>query len=159
MAARYYPENALASLIEAAEDFDRIILDCGDRIELGLVLSGIRCAQERILVLTQQEKTLRRARFLREAVLEPLALTGRIVINKYQHALPLPSGGMIGEELESAVIAKVPYTEYGWQAESEGRPLAWHRRALREIRKICAVIGEEEERKRTWKDVLTFRSI
>ncbi len=82
-AAAYYPENALSTLAECAGDYHFLIFDCGERVDLGLPFSGIRASDRKYLVMTQQEKSIRRGRYMMEHVYRPLGAEPKLIINKF----------------------------------------------------------------------------
>ena len=90
--AAKYDEKTMQRICEAAGTYDHIVLDLGDRIDLGLVVSGIEAADRHYLVVTQQEKVLGRCHYLRDRVLRasesaiynvPNVLSMRALIGAY----------------------------------------------------------------------------
>ena len=123
LSSQYYTENSMKPLQRAASGFDRMIIDAGDDIRSGLFISSLLLGGRVFLVMTQQEKSLRRFRYMKNKVLEPLRVTPEVILNKYQNSLSLVSSSDAAKVMGLPWAARIPYSEYGWQAEMERRTL------------------------------------
>lgn len=158
LSASYYTENVMDTLVSAA-DFDFIILDCGDDFRLGLVVSAVGVADRRYIVITQQEKTLRRFSYMKESVLDPLGIEGELIICKYQHNISLLYRREIERKLSIKVAGQIPYIEYGWQAEIEYRTLMDLNKYNRAICNIANEITGEYKENKSWIKNLISKNI
>lgn len=151
LTAKYFPENTHQVLMAAMEEpFDYVIIDGGDDVNLGLTVSALNLCQKRFFVVTQQSKGLQRYVQLKKTVLEPLGLSGELIVNKYQRD---PSLFRIPEILALCghpSAFRIPYVEYGWQAEMEKRTLCRFHRFQKAAAQIAACFEPEEERRRPW---------
>ena len=148
--AAKYDEKTMQRICEAAGTYDHIVLDLGDRIDLGLVVSGIEAADRHYLVVTQQEKVLGRCPYLRDRVLQPLGCTPRLIINKYQNVVALLTKREISGLLQYEAAGTLPYIEFGWEMEIRHQSF----REVKRYRKALEMIPEQEdseERRHTWK--------
>ena len=151
LAAKYFPENTHQILLAALDEkFDYVVIDGGDDANLGLTISALNLCHSRFFVVTQQNKGLQRYVQLQKNVLEPLGLSGDLVVNKYQRD---PSLFRIQEILtlcRADDAFRIPYVEYGWQAEMEGRTLCRFHRFHKAVQVIAERFEPEEERRRPW---------
>jgi len=145
-----YPENVIMPLVSAAGDFDVLIFDCGDDLRSGLVISALMECPEVFVVLTQQEKTLRRFRNLKEQALDMLKIEGRLLINKYQSDFSLLSEREIERLFAMDCGGRIPYVEYGWQAEIEHKTLMGSGRFRKAVEEIASDITGETAEERSW---------
>lgn len=158
ISASYYTERVTEPLCRAAEDFDFVIFDCGDDLKQGLTISGVNICDERYVVLTQQEKTLRRFAYMKEYILDPLNLKGKLLINKHKANVSLLTGGEIGRMFSMEVCGKIPYIEYGWQAEIERNTLLKDAKYSRAIYNIADVITGKTRESKSWLKNLILKS-
>lgn len=150
--AKYFPENTYRLLIEQArEDFDYMIIDGGCEYHLGITISALTDCDVRFFVTTQQAKSLYRYGLYRKQILEPLELDGRLIINKYLRdpALFLKHDILKFCGMKDAVT--LPYIEYGWQAEMEGKSLLAYRGFCKGIEQIVEEFEPVCRKERIWK--------
>ena len=156
-AAASYTESVMEPLVQAASDFETVIFDCGDDMRSGLALSAAMVCSERYVVVTQQEKTLRRFRCLREQALDVLGLAGKLIINKYITDFSLLSEKEIERMLNMESAGKIPYIEYGWQAEIERKTLMGAMKFNRSVKDLTSVLLGEAVEERSWIRSLILR--
>lgn len=156
LSASYYPEDCMNTLLEAAEGFSYIIIDCGSRVDYGLFISGAKAAHRRYYVLTQQEKCLRRFQYAVREVLRPLHLEGELIINKYQLSPALLTSSEIESLTGMETAVRVPYISYGWQAELEKATLLPCSKYAKAVRRLVRKIQGQEDPK--WKKSLILRN-
>ncbi len=152
LTAKYFPENTYEILLASAgETFDYIVIDGGDNANLGLMISALNTADERFFITTQQAKAVRRFLLLQKNVLEPLKLKGKLVINKYVQDLSLLLRQDVLSLCERGEAFTIPYVEYGWQAEMEGRTLLHFGRFARAAGEIANLFVPAEKKGGIWK--------
>lgn len=155
LTAKYFPENTYEVMLSAVEEqFDYVILDGGDDANLGLMISGLNMSEHRFFVTTQQSKSIRRLELLRKNITEPLGIEGKLIINKYIRDPSLLLKHDILQLCGQEEAFTVPYIEYGWQAELEGKTLRRFRRFGKAVDRItdCLEPGEKgEKRGSLWK--------
>lgn len=151
LTAKYFPENTHQILLAPLDDqFDYVVIDGGNDVNLGLTISALNLCQKRFFVVTQQNKVLQRYVQMQKSVLAPLGLSGELVINKYQRD---PSLFRVQEILTlcgAGSALRVPYVEYGWQAEMEGRTLCRFHKFHKAVQSIAERFEPAEERRRPW---------
>ncbi len=151
LTAKYFPENTYQILLAAVnEQFDYVLIDGGDDVNLGLTVSAMNSCRERFFVITQQNKALQRYAQLRKDVLVPLGLSGELIINKFQRDPSLFRMQEILGLCEAESAFRVPYVEYGWQAEMEGRTLCRFHRFQKAVEVIAARFEPDPEGRRPW---------
>jgi MinD-like ATPase involved in chromosome partitioning or flagellar assembly len=152
LSAKYFPENTYEVLLaQVREEFDYIIVDGGEDANLGLMISALNTCEDRFLVTTQQSKSIHRLNLLQKNVLEPLQLQGTLIINKY---LMDPALFLKKDVLRFCAMAEglvVPYSEYGWQAEMEGRTLLFYHKFARAIGEMADRYVPAPEKEGIWK--------
>lgn len=160
--AKYFPENTYEVMLKSLQnDFDYVVIDGGDNANIGLTISALNVADERFFVTTQQSKSVSRLILLQKNILTPLSFDGRLIINKYirDPALLLKKEVTALCNIEEACnVLTVPYVEYGWQAEMEGRSLLHFKKFYKSVAQI-ADIFEPEERDREHGKRILFRRI
>ena len=152
MSVRYFPENTYeVMLASAGEEFDYIVIDGGEDANSGLMISALNISDDRFFITTQQSKSVHRFLLLQKNVLEPLQLQGQLIINKYvaDPALFLKQDVLSLCGREAAFT--VPYIEYGWQAEMEGRTLLHFSRFAKALGNIADIFVPVEKRAGVWK--------
>ncbi|MDD5922227.1 MAG: hypothetical protein PUC44_03480 [Eubacteriales bacterium] len=154
-----YTGEAMNCLLQAADRYEYVILDLGERMDSPFLLRGAEAADRRYFVLTQQAKTLRRFRERKEKILDPLSINGRIVINKYRRSSILPSAKEIESEFGMPVCGTIPWLDSGWQAEAERSILFRDGRALRTMENIAHEITGKMKVRKTWKKNWMFRKV
>ena len=79
----YHPENSNYLLKEITNDFDAIIVDSGNNLDSGLAIGALQFTDNRILVMTQQETSIKRYEDLSKTY-ELLGFSfKKFIINKY----------------------------------------------------------------------------
>lgn len=159
LSAGYYPEECMQTLLQAAEGFSYVVIDCGSRHDLGLFISGIKAATRRYFVVTQQEKCLRRFQYAVREIYRPLGVEGQLVVNKHQVSPALLSAGEIEDLTGMETAVRIPYVSYGWQAEMEKQTLLGCGKYAKALKRLTRQIqGEGDEglwqRKRSQRKVL-----
>ena len=155
----YYPYHAIQTIIQAAGEFHYILLDCGSDCDRGLAISAMIQPGMRFFLLTQQEKTLARMRYLSRSVFQELAIDGKLILNKYQISPALPGVHEIEQMFSMKCAGTIPYIEYGWQAEMRKETLYSIRRYRRSIQDVLRrELGESKQRK-PWKNGIILKSI
>lgn len=157
--ATYYPENTADILSKTCEGiFEYIIFDVGCNFNLGLTISAIICSEKKYIVVTQQEKTIRRYLSVAEKIFKTLDVKGELIINKYISNISLLSCSEMRKIMEVDKYMTVPYLEYGWQAEIEKKTLTSYPKFEKAIELIADdVTGEVPMRK--WKKSLIWKHI
>lgn len=151
LTAKYFPENTHQILVRALEDrFDYVVIDGGEDVNLGLTVSALNLCRRRFFVVTQQSQGLQRYVQLKKSVLEPLGLSGELIINKYQRDPSLLRVQEILALCGQTSAFRIPYVEYGWQAEMEKRTLCRFHKFQKAAAQIAACFEQEEERRRPW---------
>lgn len=159
LTAKYFPENTYEIMLESVPaDFDYIVIDGGDNANLGLTISALNTAEERFFVTTQQSKSVHRLILLQKSILEPLNLEGRLIINKYMKDPALLLKKDILPLCGQAEALTIPYIEYGWQAEMEGRTLLHFNKFAKAAAKIPDIFEPPQEVKKHGKRIL-FRRV
>lgn len=149
--AKYYPENTYEVLMESVEDyFDYVVFDGGSDVNLGLWISALNICQERYFVTTQQAKSVIRFKLYQKQILEPLQVDGMLIINKYMKDPALYLKSDILRILGRQEALLVPYIEYGWQAEMEGKTLLEHKRFERALASLVEVYEPTMKKERKW---------
>ena len=150
--SKYYPENTyevmLASVID---EFDYIVIDAGNDANLGLMISALNMSDSRYFVTTQQSKVIHRLIQMRKNITQPLGLEGHLIINKYMKDPALFLKRDIENLCEMADASLVPYLEYGWQMEMEGRTLMHFHKFAKSIENIVDEFEETPKKEKIWK--------
>ena len=150
--SKYYPENTYEVMLASVTDeFDYIVIDAGSDANLGLMISALNVSDSRYFITTQQSKSLHRLVQMKKNVTQPLRMEGRLIINKYikDPALFLKRDIEALCEMENA--STVPYLEYGWQMEMEGRTLMHFRKFAKAIEDIVGEFEQRPKKEKTWK--------
>lgn len=150
--SKYYPENTYEVMLASiTDDFDYIVIDGGDNANLGLMISALNISDSRYFITTQQSKSVHRMLQMKRNITEPLGFDGRLIINKYIKDPALFMKRDIETLCELQEAAVVPYLEYGWQMEMEGRSLMHFHKFARAIQTIASEFEEIEKKEKTWK--------
>lgn len=156
---KYFPENTINVLSQnLKEKYDFMIIDGGDNPDIGLNISALVDSDDVYFVVTQREKTLRRFNYIRENVLNPLDVTGKIIINMYMKGKALYSEGEIEKICKMERILQIPFIEYGWEVEMEGKTLMGYERFKRQIKSLADNYIDGEERNNKWKITSRWKS-
>jgi MinD superfamily P-loop ATPase len=83
-------------------------------------------------------------------VLDALEIEGTLLINKYQSSFSLLSEREIGKLFGMECAGRIPYIEYGWQAEIEKKTLMGAGRFRKAVEEITSVITGETWEERSW---------
>lgn len=118
---RYYFPEEITYLMECIKsEFDVIIIDTGDSIDCGLAVGGLAAAENKYMIVTQDETSLERYQRLHH-IYEQMGLGFEcLVINKYVPQ-DIYSKGYIGERLEYSKerLISLETSSKGRQAERE----------------------------------------
>ncbi|MCG8483586.1 MAG: hypothetical protein MJA31_09785, partial [Clostridia bacterium] len=118
--AHYHPEHIETFLELASQAFDIVIVDAGCNVELGMTIGALNSTQHRCLVSTQQSTCLKHFKLVRDQILSKLNIQDFVlIINKYMENNELPDKHELSRYYTAPIVAAVPYSEYGWQAEIE----------------------------------------
>lgn len=150
--SKYFPENTADLILSAVEgDYQYMVMDAGSDIDLGLAVSALNKANRRYYLVTQQRKVLERYLYLRKEILTPLKLTGSLIINKYIKEPSLYRKREIESLCKSGETFVVPWMEYGWQAEAEGKTLMNFPKFRKSIGHIAGDITGKKKGEALWK--------
>ena len=153
--SKYYPENTYeVMLASVTDDFDYIVIDAGNDANLGLLISALNVSDCRYFVTTQQSKAIHRLTQMKKNIMQPLGFDAHLIINKYMRDPALFLKRDIENLCEMENASVVPYSEYGWQMEMEGRTLMHFHRFAKSIEKIVGDFEEIEKKEKTWKKSL-----
>ncbi len=120
----FYPIDFVGKVAkDVEEEFDFMIVDGGSNINSPLTISALAFAETRYIVLTQQEKTIRRYRNIRDVLLAPKDLRGEILLNKYKEEEGLYTKEHVEFLLAEDVRVGFSYREEGWEKECEKETL------------------------------------
>lgn len=150
--SKYYPENTYEVMLASVEDsFDYIVIDAGSDANLGLMISALNVSDCRYFVTTQQSKAIHRLIQMKKNITQPLGLDGHLIINKYMKdpALFLKKDIETLSEMENASV--IPYLEYGWQMEMEGRTLMHFHKFAKSIERIVGDFEVAPIKEKSWK--------
>ena len=153
---KYYTDNSMEALFQAASGYDYIIADCGDDCRMGIALSAMVNCPERFFVITQQSKCTRRMMLMEKGIFRPLELKGELIINKYVGSVSLPGETELSGLFERGSAGSVPYVEYGWQCEIRQETLNGAGRYRRGVSAIADKILDVKEEK-SWKNSLIWK--
>ncbi len=118
--AHYHPEHIETFLELASQAFDIVIVDAGCNVELGMTIGALNSTQHRCLVSTQQSTCLKHFKLVKDQILSKLNIQDFVlIINKYMENNELPDKHELSRYYTAPIVAAVPYSEYGWQAEIE----------------------------------------
>lgn len=150
--SKYYPENTYEVMLASVTDeFDYIVIDAGNDANLGLMISALNVSDSRYFVTTQQSKVIHRLMQMKKNIMQPLGLEGRLIINKYMKDPALFLKRDIENLCETEHASVVPYLEYGWQMEMEGRTLMHFHKFAKSIENIVGEFEETPKKEKTWK--------
>ncbi|MGC2872256.1 hypothetical protein ACDL92_03010 [Ihubacter sp. mB4P-1] len=156
LTAKYFPENTFQILLDPLEEqFEYIVVDGGHDANLGLTISALNLCRHRFFVITQQNKAIQRYLQLQKNVLAPLGLRGELIINKYQKDPSLFRRSEILTLCQAENSYCIPYVEYGWQAEMEGRTLSRFHKFEKAVARVVECFEPKEE-KNLWKRKKNF---
>lgn len=159
--AKYFPENTYEIMLKsAAEEFDYVVIDGGNDANLGLTISALSFADRRYFITTQQPMALKRLAMLNQSILQPLNFGGKLIINKFMYDPSLFLQKEIAEitQFDVKEIRTLPYIEYGWQAEMEGKSLLHFRSFGNAVSQIADELEPPQEDKKYGKRIL-FRRV
>ncbi|MFQ9892017.1 MAG: hypothetical protein ACLRWH_02285 [Emergencia sp.] len=152
LTAKYFPENTYEIMLSSAgEEFDYIIIDGGDDANLGLMISALNIVDVHYFVITQQPKSLHRFLLLQKNILEPMDIGGTLIVNKYLKEPALFMKKDILKLCERQALFTVPYIEYGWQAEMEGKTLLAFHRFGKAVKRIACKLEPDQKKESLWK--------
>lgn len=152
LTAKYFPENTYEVLLaEICAQYDYVVIDGGDDANLGLMVSALNICDKRFFVTTQQTKSLHRFLLFQKNILEPLGAEGMLIVNKYLREPALFLKRDIVSLTGRKEVMTVPYIEYGWQAEMEGKTLLSFNRFEKAVTAVCDLLTPEEKRGSRWK--------
>lgn len=152
LTSKYYPENTYeVMLASVTDDFDYVVIDGGENANLGLMISALNISDCRYFITTQQSKSVHRMLQMKHNVTEPLGLDGQLIINKYIRDPALFMRRDIETLYETQGAAVVPYLEYGWQMEMEGRSLMHFHKFAKAIEAIASQFETIDKKEKTWK--------
>lgn len=160
----YYPDTAKYLLEEAAPEFDLVIADCGNDLDNGLATGALSVSGEVLLILAQQESSIRRYERNRK-LFDSLGIgISAFIVNKYCEQDPYGLSYIAGR-LETAreKFLKIDLAGYSRQAEMDHRTLleykneAWLRDMTAVANYILNKTGFPEiqrQRKSRWKSFI-----
>ena len=135
-------------LASVADEFDYIVIDAGNDANLGLMISALNVSDSRYFVTTQQSKAIHRLIQMKKNITQPLGLDGHLIINKYMKDPALFLKRDIESLCEIQNASMVPYLEYGWQMEMEGRTLMHFHKFAKSIEQIVADFEETPKKEK-----------
>lgn len=121
---RQYDPSTIIELIKTlSKQFDLIIIDAGNEVDLSMTVATLMVAQHHYLVLTQQHQVLKRYKAL-QSYLNELTGPRKIIVNKYIDDPEI----LTKEQLEAVyedIVTALPYVDVtkGILAESPGKTL------------------------------------
>ena len=152
LTARYFTENTYEILLaEAASEFDYTVIDGGCDAALGMTIAAMNTSDHRFFVTTQQSKSIRRLVLQQKNVVQPLKLQGTLIINQYLKDPGLLMKGDILALCEMEEAYTIPYVEYGWQAEMEGRSLLRYGKFAKAAGVLADLFEAKGQKEGLWK--------
>lgn len=152
LTARYFTENTYEILLaEAASEFDYTVIDGGCDAALGMTIAAMNTSDHRFFVTTQQSKSIRRLVLQQKNVVQPLKLQGTLIINQYLKDPGLLMKGDILALCEMEEAYTIPYMEYGWQAEMEGRSLLRYGKFAKAAGVLADLFEAKGQKEGLWK--------
>lgn len=152
LTSKYFTENTYEIMLKEAEsEFDYTVIDGGCDANQGLTISALNTADFRFFVTTQQSKVIRRMLLMQKNIVEPLNRPGELVINKYMKDPALLLKGDILTLCERDCAFTVPYVEYGWQAEMEGKSLMRYGKFAKAVAALGDLFEPETSKETLWK--------
>ncbi len=133
---------------EIQEDFDYMIVDGGSNINSPLTISSLVYADARFIVLTQHEKSVKRYRNIREVLLEPKQLKGRIILNKYAEVEGLYTKEHVEFLLSEYIAVGFSLRPEGGEKENERETLMSDEIFAQEMHALRDLILNEKETSR-----------
>ncbi len=133
---------------ELQNDFDFMIVDGGSNINSPLMISSLLFADVRFTVLTQHEKSVKRYRNIRELLLEPKNLKGKIILNKYAEVEGLYTKEHVEFLLSEYVSVGFSNRPEGAEKENERETLMSDEIFAQEMNALRDIVLNEKETSR-----------
>lgn len=165
MEQRYYhPEMARYLLDEASPEFDLVIADTGNELDNGLAIGALSVSESVMLVISQQESSVRRYENYK-CLLEELGIgVSAYVINKFSEQDPY-SLAYLSSRMDAGreKLWKISTADYSRQAEIEYRTLLEYKSEIyyQDITAIancilnkCGFQEIQRKRKSRWKSFI-----
>ena len=146
--SRVFPKTSVEAILTIADkEWDYVIADGGCGVSEGLGIQAVRCFDLRIVVVTQQEKTLDRYRRQSEILKEIISDNRMFLINKFNDNGAFYTVKQMAERLDCSMeqVLTVPYVPYGWQAEAEHVTLMNFHRFRKGILRLAEYILKREK--------------
>lgn len=121
---RQYDPGTMIDLIKTlSKQFDLIIIDGGNEVDLSMTVAAFMVAQHHYLVLTQQHQVLKRYKAL-QSYLDQMKGQRSIIVNKYIDDPEILTKEQLASVYEEIIVA-LPYLEVtkGIVAENPGKTL------------------------------------
>ncbi len=144
----FYPIDFIREISnEMSDEFEYMIVDGGSNINSPLTVSSLVYADSRYIVLTQQEKSIKRYRNTKNILLEPKNLKGKIILNKYKEDEGLYTKEHLEFLLSEFVEVGFSYREEGWEKENEKETLMNNEIFAQEMCALRDLLIKETENK------------
>lgn len=145
----YMPQHVKTITELLTDDYDYIIIDGGSDPQQGLHIGAITVSEDVYLVTTQHVKSLERYKHKEQDVYGEMHLSPKIVLNKFLKSAAYFDKANIEKLYGESVVAVVPYSEYGMQAEINKASLNTERNFENSIKVIAGdITGEVREAKK-----------
>ncbi|MEG0156205.1 MAG: hypothetical protein RR626_03545 [Anaerovoracaceae bacterium] len=143
--ARYYNATTLEDIhVCIGADYDYLVIDGGGNVQMPLCVASLCVTDmELYVVVTQQEKMIKRYREFKENVMIPLELQGKVIVNRYLSSPAFPGLKQLEGRLQEKNLFPVGYSEYGWQAELDKESLMKYPKYREGIKAITEEIQRE----------------
>lgn len=134
---------------EFAGQYDWIIVDCGWAMQTGFARTVVRTCHLLFVVITQQEKCMRRFGRRQAGLLSRAPETLFYVANKFTASGALSTIAEMQERLHctETQLFRVDYVPYGWQAEQARETLLRYRRFRKGVKQIATRIAPQLQRR------------
>ena len=145
----YMPQHVKTITELLSDDYDYIILDGGSDPQQGMHIGAIAASEDVYLVTTQNVKSLERYKEKEQDVYNEMRLSPKIVLNKFLKSAAYFDKANVERLYDASVVAIVPYSEYGMQAEINKASLNSERNFENAVKGIIAgITGEVREAKK-----------
>ena len=130
-----------------SRSWDFVIVDGGSSGESSMGRDALDFAEKIFLVITQQEKSLRRWKMRKEWMESRMQTEPYFVVNKFMNNGTFYMESQLQKLFfcDSTRLKTVPYMPYGWQAEMERCTLLKYRSFRKAMAAISAIIEREVE--------------
>ncbi|WP_027398256.1 hypothetical protein [Anaerovorax odorimutans] len=160
----YYPDTVSYLLSAVASYFEVIIIDSGNEIDNGLAVGSLSSTDNKFLIITQNESTLKRWERMKPIYNKLEIYFNRFIVNKFDNKDPFSLNYIMQRfELLKPNMLKVERTDYDRQAEMDYKTLLEYRNEkynhdIEELSNIILTkIGKpikKKQRKNIWRSFI-----